>query len=51
MGHGQPARLGPNGVLKSGAVTSPDDVWAVGSPAGDTVLIHWNGKRWTTASI
>ena len=42
-----PARLVPNGALESGAVTSPDDVWAVGFPAGDTVLIRWNGKTWS----
>jgi hypothetical protein len=45
-----PARLVPNGVLESGAVTAPDDVWAVGltnSGPGNTILIHWNGKTWS----
>lgn len=42
-----PARLVRNGALDSGAATSPGDVWAVGSPAGNTVLIRWNGKAWS----
>jgi hypothetical protein len=45
-----PARLVPNGALESGAVTAPDDVWAVGLPdsgPGNTILIHWNGKTWS----
>jgi hypothetical protein len=42
-----PARLVRNGVLDSGAAISSGDVWAVGSPAGDTVLIRWNGKTWS----
>jgi hypothetical protein len=45
-----PARLVPNGALESGAVTGPDDVWAVGLPnsgPGSTILIHWNGKSWS----
>jgi hypothetical protein len=44
-----PARLAPDGALESGALTSPDDVWAVALPlnGGSTVLIHWNGKTWS----
>jgi hypothetical protein len=43
-----PTRLVPDGALESGALTSPNDVWAVALPlSGGTVLIHWNGKKWS----
>jgi len=34
------------GTLLGVAGTSADDMWAVGSGTGGTLIVHWNGVRW-----
>jgi len=33
--------------LESVAGTSATDTWAVGSTAGQTLILHWDGSHWT----
>ncbi len=41
-------------VPSSVAAISPTDIWAFGTPlhgSGGTVLMHWNGRRWSTSAF
>ena len=43
------SRVASPGVTLSSAISplSATDAWAVGSSAGSTVLLHWNGSAWS----
>src|SRR5207253_9939415 len=34
-------------VLKSLSAAAPNDIWAVGSAASDSLAMHWDGTLWT----
>jgi hypothetical protein len=48
-----PGPFGYTNELRSGAATSPDNVWAVGcytspsGPRGRALILHWNGTTWS----
>jgi hypothetical protein len=39
------------GVLRDVVVRSARDVWAVGRAADGLLVTHWDGRRWTRASV
>jgi hypothetical protein len=44
-----PAQISSGFSFFSVAAMSQNDVWAVGGNAGNGIIEHWNGSRWTTA--
>lgn len=38
---------GTNNVLDAVSARSASDVWAVGNTDQDTLILHWNGTRWS----